>query len=206
MASIGEEAEAPLTRKLHSVGAQVTTITMANSKPLSLPDGVCELMGSPFSVPLAHESVDALVSTDAIAGIAGGHYSLAVEEWSRVLRPSGWLLCSTALDGYTAGSLNALLSLLGQRFAIQAALLSHQRIWQALHRFLSLPEHHAQSTRQYKWTRAHYLWAWLSMAMQPVRHRLHQAHWLREMLERVSEWVWHDDGATHVIILGRKAR
>jgi SAM-dependent methyltransferase len=210
--------EGLLARELFRQGARVTAVDPLPGHLGQLPTGIDCVQASLPQLPLADQTFDIVVCTDVIASMIAGHYSAAVDEWARLVRPRGWLLCSTALEPASTQSLDCFLNLVSKRFSIQAAVVSHHRLWEAARRLLEAPRQlaarqarpcnhaagrfwHERDMR--RGTR--HLWTGLSNAVQPLCSRLHHAHWLRMGLERLSEWIWQEEAATHIIVLGRTA-
>ena len=176
---------------------------------------------------LPDRTYDLVLCTELIGDLPQRDHRLLVSEAARVLKPEGLLLLSTEITP-ASDALPKLQDLVTSEFEIEQALFSHHRLAKALQRFLEAPERFTEASRQQRerkremrarraglprwWFWLHStswmgsLWGVVAKLSAPLAKRMAASDSLWKKLERITEWLYGEDGISHVQLAARRKR
>jgi ubiquinone/menaquinone biosynthesis C-methylase UbiE len=178
-------------------------------------------------LPFPDASFDGLVFSDVIAEIDPPHYRLTLSELARLLKRSGWLICSTQLDLYSEDAHERFIELIESEFEIIASTKSYHRLHVFLTRLAKAPFRFLRAGAQKEYRMEHLqkrsglmrlwfylnsikfislLWKPIASLFFPLLNLLRNDRRLLLFAERLSKALWGRKAMTHVIVMARKKK
>lgn len=225
------EGTGVFARKLHDAGASVLIIDIASNAIRYLKEKGLDQLGimlSQDSLPktkLADDAYDVVVCLDVIADLRPEDFRLAIAELCRIVKSSGFLICSTPLDIHAEDALPRFVELVTSEFKVHEWRLTYHALYLRLLDILKTPEFYYKSWKEKgyrdqelkkrrllsKWwfqlnssfLFAHF-WKGMSILMSPLKHLLLQNRSLLLILEKTCNFLYGDNGVSHVIFIGQR--
>jgi 2-polyprenyl-3-methyl-5-hydroxy-6-metoxy-1,4-benzoquinol methylase len=131
------------SRRLRDAGAEVEAIDIAENalKRFKETDAVgIELKQEAMpSTRLPDHQYDLIICTELIAEIDRENYRLFFSELARLIKPDGWLVCSSPIDIDSEGGVEKLKELALAEFDIIDETISYHALYLRMKRFFSVP-------------------------------------------------------------------
>lgn len=174
---------------------------------------------------LPDNGYDLVISTDVIAELNVSDHRLFFAELARLVKSTGYVVCSTPLDIHSEGALQRLAELAHTEFNIIQWVYSYHALYLRLLDFLSSPgcfvkafrdNSYRQSELQARmgfsriWFKcnsmlaAALLWIPISYLTDPLTKRLKQSRYTLLKLEKVCRFFSDINGISHVIFIGQR--
>jgi 2-polyprenyl-3-methyl-5-hydroxy-6-metoxy-1,4-benzoquinol methylase len=174
---------------------------------------------------LDDDHYDLVLSTDVIGYLAPEDYRLYVSELSRLVKPQGFVICSTAIDIDSEDALQKFGSLAETEFLINQWIFSHHLLYIRLKNFFETPSQYVKASQdnEYRfnelkkresiskwWFRVNstrlggIFWKLPSFLAQPFVYLLTINHSLLLTLEKLCRFIWSDSGISHAIFIGQR--
>jgi 2-polyprenyl-3-methyl-5-hydroxy-6-metoxy-1,4-benzoquinol methylase len=174
---------------------------------------------------LPDENYDIVSAMDLIAELPVEDYRLFFAELARIIKPSGWLLCSSPIDIYTEGGVDKLINLAQTEFDIEEVKKSYHALHLRLKNIFSMPaiflaawknknrrekELAARSGLNKWWFYLNssfiFFWIWflINPLTKPLLALLKNNRSLLFSLENICEFISNDSGVSHVIFLAKR--
>lgn len=193
-----------LARKIRERGASVDAVDVSeNALKNFRAQGPCDIHLSCEALPhtgLPDDHYNVVVCADLIADLEGHDQRLLVSEMYRLLKPTGHLVCSTALDYTTDGALERFSELLETEFEILEWNVSHHAYSLRLLHLLAGPHQRLESKK----SRINRFWGALDMICHPLASLVRNNRPLTFMLEGLCRGISPDSGVTHAICLAKR--
>lgn len=174
---------------------------------------------------LGDDAYDLVFADEVIAYLPSHQLRLFVAELCRLVKPNGYVICSTSLDLNTLDPLQRFASLAETEFKIHKWVCSHHRLYIRLKDCFSAPRrfarayHHPDYRQQELQKRQGFNQKWFFwnsqaplalfwMGMQYITHPL--AHFIKQnrtfmlLLETMCRTLWGDAGISHAIFLASR--
>lgn len=218
-----------LAVKLCEKGASVHAVDIADY-PLHQLDQkhIRNLTTSQDYVPrtiLRDDFYDLVISTDMIAYLPPDEYRLYFSELSRLIKLSGFVVCSTPIDLCSEDALQRFANFAETEFKIEQWVFSYHRLYIGLLNLLKAPSRFAKaySNPDYKtsalnqrrgltrwWFEVNStaipaaIWSVVAVILKPIVHKIEQNHTILNFLEKITKLFWTDSGISHAIFLGSR--
>lgn len=174
---------------------------------------------------LPDQYYDIIVCTELVAELPKEEFRLFFAELSRLLKPTGYLICSSSIDIDTEGGIEKLLELAQTEFDILAGRESYHSLSIKLKRFLEAPSLFIQSWKNREkraqelsckkgfnkgwfWlnTTPLLIWPWyiLELFARPLLRFLKNNRRLMLILERLSRFISDRNGISHYLFLAKQ--
>ena len=172
---------------------------------------------------LEDDSYDLAVSTDLIAYLHTEDYRLFFSELSRVIKRTGYVVCSTPLDINSEDALQRFANLAETEFQIEKWIFSYHYLHIRLLNFLSAPSYYALAAKNPEsrqdqlqkrqgfskwWYQVNTtpmiatMWSGVSYVLKPLIKGFEQNQFILKHLENVTRFLWSDSGISHAIFIG----
>lgn len=220
--------EGTLTRRLNDLGSQVTGVD-ASQKALGYVNAKGMVNISTFvdvlpDTKLPDSMYDGVLCTDVIAELDPRDYRLFFSELARLVKPNGWIICSTPIDIYSDGAIERFSTLAETELNIVGWTMSYHRLQLHLSNFFKGPSRRYKGIydldyRQYClrdrsktenkwWGKYGRLWGpfWGSLAFlfSPIVAWINSSQTLLLVLEKLSRILWHQRAITHALFIARR--
>lgn len=219
-----------LTQRLAEKQAHVHAVDIASNalKLVSAKDH-SNITTSQDYVPktlLKDEGYDLVISTELIGYLPPELFRLFFSELSRIVRPDGYVVCSTGIDIYSEDSLQRFADLAETEFQIEQWVCSYHSLYVRLINFLKTPlrfvqaardrecgeqqdvEEHSRAGRMWKRVNTTFpmtaFWRLIAILVKPVLQKVEQSPKILNGLEKVCRFLWTDSGISHVIFIGKR--
>lgn len=178
----------------------------------------------PFT-KLPDDSYDLVLCTDLIGYLHRNEYRLLFSELARVVKPRGFVFCSTAIDLRSYDALERFLQLAESELEIFNNSFAYDRLYIYLLDLLALPRRLARASespdyrkeaiekrrgfgRWFFQTLSHpifrYLWKGCEFVANPVYRLADGSDRLRRFLQSITQFFWQENGITHIIIQAKR--
>lgn len=168
---------------------------------------------------------DIVLCCDVIAYLHPKQYRLLFSELARVVKPDGYIVCSTLIDYKTEGPWRKFSDLVDTEIVVEEWLLSYHRLYHGIIKILELPNRYLQircdpSFRQGELEKCRPLarrcqlfyscwiftplWRLLRMVTFPLRRYLEKNNKLLRYMEAISRILWDEAAITHAIAIGKR--
>lgn len=220
---------AAISQHFAKTGMPVLAIDIA-AKPLQLLQnknirGFRTLRDYMPKTTLQDDNYDLVICTELIAFMQPDDYRLFFSELARVVKTTGYVICSTPVDIYSTDSLEQFASLSETEFVVEEWVFSYHVWYLKLHRFFSAPmryvrawkdpdyrksklEHrHALSRLWFKFNSSYlmgYIWKGVSIIWHPFLKLYEQSHALLIGLEKMCRFFSNQAGISHAIWIGKR--
>lgn len=171
---------------------------------------------------LKDEGYDLVVSTEVIAYLQADEYRLYFSELSRLLKPEGYVICSTAIDFNSEDALQRFADLAETEFKIEKWILSYHALYLRICNFFDAPAHfiRANQDNEYSqqvvnktkfgrwWFRLNsssclsIFWRGVNFFFQPIASLLKQNRTLLLKMEKMCKFFSDPTGISHVMFIG----
>ncbi len=218
-----------MTQRLKEAGARVHALDIA-SIPLKILQEKVPQVDQTFQQCLPHttledDAYDMVFADEVIAFIPPQQLRLFMSELSRLIKPDGYVICSTALDLNTQDPLARFESLTETEFKIHKWVCSHHRLHIRLRNFFSAPGRYARANanpeyRQQelqkrtgfsqKWLRWNsesplvLFWKVVQLVSNPIAHLFKQNRFLLLFLEKICRTLWGNLGISHATFIASR--
>jgi len=216
------------SHRLQESGAQVEAVDIAENALKILKNKYPAIPVRQTAMPetsLADQQYDIVVCTELIAEIAAVDYRLFFAELSRVIRPSGFLVFSSAIDIYTDHGSGRLFELAQTEFDILDHISSYHALSIRLKHFFEGPslytegwenkefyrnelKHRKGFNRLWFWGATSPLFVWISYGLRPLFSPILKGlktkrSWLLK-LEKICQALWHQRGISNEIFIAKQ--
>jgi 2-polyprenyl-3-methyl-5-hydroxy-6-metoxy-1,4-benzoquinol methylase len=218
-----------LTRRLREAGAHVTAVDIAeNALKILQKQDMRNIEARQDALPdtsLSDDTFNVVICTEIIAELPPEDYRLFFAELARLVKPGGWVVCSSAIDIYTEGGCQRLLNLAETELEIIHELPSYHALYLRLKQWCEAPSKFVkgwedQNFRQFElnqrsglnwaWfylnTTFLFMWFWvvIQVLMKPLLAILKQNRTLLLVLEKICRYGWDERGISHLIFLAKR--
>jgi 2-polyprenyl-3-methyl-5-hydroxy-6-metoxy-1,4-benzoquinol methylase len=166
-----------------------------------------------------------VLCTNLIAELPQAYHRLCIAELTRLVKPQGYIICSTPLDLGSEDALERFTELVETELNITAYRLSYQRLWLYWHDVLAAPRRLARAAgdsayraqaldqrsgwRRYRFkllsaAKLGFTWKIASKISEPLYRLFNNSDRLLNYCERISRFLWQESAVTHVTILGQR--
>lgn len=177
------------------------------------------------STKLGDDAYDIVICTELIAELQSDEYRLLISELVRLVKPEGWIVCSTSIDINSVDALQRFAELAEAEINIDKWRFSHHRCYIRLCDFLEAPAKFVKASRQhaYKmqqlnersflsrfWFRLNSatlpaaLWYLVTFLSVPLTNWIKQSDRVLLGLEKMCTLLWSDAGITQAIFVGKR--
>ena len=174
---------------------------------------------------LQNDAYDLVVCTEVIAYLNAQDYRVLFAELSRIVKPEGYVVCSTALDVNTEDPLDRFAKLAETEFNIAKWRLSYHLLhirfcdfFEGPSRFISASQdphlrHEEIEKRRgfsrlwFKWNSTYLmslLWYPVQIITRPIAYFLRQNRPLMLALEKITHFLWSESGISQAIFIGQR--
>lgn len=216
-----------LARRLANAGARVDAVDIAK-KPLEALEGIDNIQTSQSSLPktlLEDDAYDLVLCTDVIAHLHPHLFRLLMSEMARLVKPDGYVVCSTPLEVQSEGAFERFAALAETEFDTEAWILSHHLFHLRLRNFFEAPNRFVRASGEEKyreealskrrslgrlWFKLNstkplaLIWRAIAFCLTPVTTLLRWNRPLLQQLERFCRFACSEGGATHAIFIGKR--
>ncbi len=219
-----------LSRLIRDKGATVDAVDIAGNALACLKMGEMErirpIQDALPSTSLADEFYDVVVCTEVIGFLPQKTHRLFFSELSRVVKLDGHVVCSTEFDLSTESPLERFNAIAETEFTIDTWVLSYHRLFIRLCQFFEKPAYLADLNKRPevrntemekrrtlvgKWllklnvtTVGSFFWSGVALVSVPIARWLRQSPKIMNQLEKVSYFIWSEEGISHALFVGRK--
>ncbi len=162
---------------------------------------------------------------ELIAELPVEYYRLFFAELARIIKPDGYLLCSSSIDIYTEGGVERLINLAQTEFDIVEVKKSYHALHLRLKNLFQAPSLFVESRKNKnvrqkelakrsgfnKWwfflnSSAALFWIWIVIKplTKPILTLLKNNHRFLLTLESICEFISNDSGISHLIFLAKR--
>lgn len=192
-----------LAKRLAEQGAKVVAVDIAPTALKQLNDkDLPNLLPREDYVPntlLADEEFDIVISTDLIAYLPADQFRLYFSELARIIRPNGFVVCSTAIDIDSEDALQRFLSLSETEFKIEKSIFSYHALYIRLCNMIDAPKRFVHARFPFS-----VFWKALEFIVRPLSKLLKNSRWMLLTLEKICRFISSDAGISHVIWIGSR--
>lgn len=218
-----------LTRKIRDAGAKVAAVDISGNALKILQesrmDNIEAIQDYVPMTTLKDDAYDLVVSTELIAWLPEDQYRLYFSELARIVKPDGYVVCSTQIDINSEDALQRFVNLAETEFNIAKWVLSHHLCYIRLADFFKAPARFARAghdseyrqreiNRRYGFSRTWFrwnssrvpasLWNWMQYPLKPIVGLIRQNRTLLLFLEKVCNFLWSNSGISHAIFIGQR--
>jgi 2-polyprenyl-3-methyl-5-hydroxy-6-metoxy-1,4-benzoquinol methylase len=172
---------------------------------------------------LEDDTYDLAISTDVIAFLNPDDYRLFFSELSRVIKRTGYVVCSTPLDINSEDALQRFANLAETEFQIEKWKFSYHYLHIRLLNLISAPSRFALAGRDSEnrqselhkrkgfsrwWFNLNSkpgiaaIWSCVSYVLKPLVAFIEQNQFVLNHLENMTRFLWSDSGISHAIFIG----
>lgn len=218
-----------LAKRLCDAGAIVSAVDIANNALKIVEKLNCKnLKTIKDYVPrtlLKDDFYDLAVSTELIANLPADEFRLYFSELSRIIKPSGKVVCSTPLDISSEDALQRFAALAETEFRIEKWVFSHHLLYIRIYDFLAAPSRFVEASKDpenrqrelsertglsHWWFQMNStaipatFWRAVGLIVNPIFRLFQQSHAVMNVLEKITAAIWSDTGISHVIFIGER--
>ncbi|MFI5343065.1 MAG: class I SAM-dependent methyltransferase [Chlamydiales bacterium] len=174
---------------------------------------------------LPDENYELVAAMELIAELPPDDYRLFFAELARIIKPDGYLVCSSPIDIYTEGGVEKLLNLAQTEFEIGAIKKSYHALHIRLKNFFEAPSKYVEAWKNPQTRRNElekrvgfdrywfflnstilFMWIWVALAplMKPILTLLKDSRSLLLRLESICEFISDDAGVSHLIFIAKR--
>lgn len=218
-----------ISKRLCQHGAQVHAVDISNIPLRRLKEQqIQNLSLSQEYVPrtsLQDDTYDLAISTDLIAFLYPDDFRLFFSELSRIIKKTGYVICSTPLDISSEDALQRFANLAETEFKIEKWIFSYHNLYIRLLDFLMAPSRFVQAKHDAEYRQREIdkrrgigqwwfslnsttlpaaLWTIVQYPLRPLIAFVQQNQFILNTLEKISRLIWSDSGISHVIFAGTR--
>lgn len=174
---------------------------------------------------LEDDAYDLVFADEVIAYLPAQELRLFMAELCRLVKPNGYVICSTSLDLDTQDPLLRFASLAETEFRIHQWVCGHHRLYIRLRNFFGAPGHYARasidpdyrqqeiqkrrgfSQRWLRWNSQQplaFFWRIVQYVANPISYVLKQNRAIMSALEKICRTFWGDAGISHAIFIASR--
>lgn len=174
---------------------------------------------------LSDESYDLVAAMELIAELPTDDYRLFFAELARIIKPDGYLICSSPIDIYTEGGVEKLINLAQTEFEIGVMKKSYHALHIRLKNFFEAPSKYIEAWQNPEIRRNElekregfdrswfflnstilFMWLWIALAplMKPILALLKSSQSLLLRLESICEFISDDAGVSHLVFVAKR--
>lgn len=216
-----------LTQQLCAQGAHVDAVDAATAPLIQLKaKEIANLSTLQDCLPrtkLNDDAYDLVISTEVIALLSPDDYRLFFSELSRLIKPKGYVVCSTALDIHAEDALQRFANLAETEFQIEKWVFSYHYLYIRMLSFITAPSRYITAARETEyrqkelnqrkgisrgWFRLNStpflgkMWSIVNLLLSPLINLFQQSHTILGRLEKITRFIWSDSGISHALFLG----
>lgn len=219
--------EGEFSRRMRDGGASVHAVDVSTI-PLSKVKKIENIIPIQDCLPnteLKNDAYDLVVCNEVIAYLNIEDYRLFFAELSRIVKPQGFVVCSTALDVGTNDPLDKFARLAETEFEISKWTLSHHLLhirfcdfFEAPSRFIKACHDSAYRHKQiedrkglsrlwFQWNSSPalaFFWYPFQFLFKPAVTLLKQNRSLMLFMEKMTRFLWNESGISHAIFIGKR--
>lgn len=217
------------SRRLRDAGAHVEALDIAENALKHFrkidADHIHLKQGAIPITPLPDHAYDGIICTELIAELPQEDYRLFFAELARLIKTSGYLICSSSIDIDSVGGVERLLKLAQTEFNILDATASYHALYLRLKRFLTVPSRWIQAwkspeikskeiaarqgfNRWWFWLNTTPLLIWLWYACEPCTRPILKIFKnnrnLLLRLEKICRFIWDQEGISHYVFIAKR--
>jgi 2-polyprenyl-3-methyl-5-hydroxy-6-metoxy-1,4-benzoquinol methylase len=214
-------------RRLRDAGAHVTAVDIAQNAFKHFQDDkdIKLIQDAMPTTNLNDQSFDAITCMEVIADLPPQDYRLFFAELARLIKPQGYILCSTPIDIKSEGGAQRLLSFAQTELEIIDSVISYHALYLHIKHFLAAPAHFVKGWKEpdfrqkkllarkglsHLWFRLNttffLIWIWMmfSLLTTPLLNFLKRSRSTLLKLEKICHFFWDEAGISHFILLGKR--
>lgn len=221
--------EGTITKLLKNEGAKVHALDIA-SQAIKILRSHVPYVDATYQQCLPHttledDAYDLVFANEVIAYLPTQQLRLFMAELCRLVKPQGYVICSTPLDFTTQDPLLRFAGLAETEFKIHRWVCSHHRLYIRLREFFSAPEYYAKAYKDnpfrqqelntkkgfsQQWLRWNsqglvgFTWSILQYATHPIANFLKKNRKSLIFLEKICRLFWGDSGISHAIFIASR--
>ncbi|WP_068468017.1 class I SAM-dependent methyltransferase [Candidatus Protochlamydia phocaeensis] len=216
------------SRRMRDGGAHIEAVDIAENALKRLrQEDMRHIEAKQEAMPMTQlpdQGYDIVVCTEIVAELSRDDYRLFFAELARLVKPDGYIVCSTPIDIDSEGGVERLTGLAQTEFDIVDAKPSYHALFIRLKRWLELPinltkawqdprfreEELAKRRGLSRWwfysqTSFFFIWIWFAFAylVHPLLSYLRKNRWLLLQIEKICQFIWDESGISHYIFLAK---
>lgn len=174
---------------------------------------------------LRDSAYDLVVCTELIGYLHPNEYRMLFSELSRIVKPDGYIVCSTAVDINTDDAVQKFANLAETEFVIDQWIFSYHRLYIRIKDFFEAPMRFMKASRDHQFRLQslegrrsldrwwfHFnsskvmgiFWGGIQILFKPFVNILKSNRGLLLKLEKGCRFIWSDSGISHVILIGKR--
>lgn len=218
-----------LSRQLRDEGGKVLAMDVASNALKKLKELGAEsieiVQDCLPNTKLKDCSYDLVLSTDVIAYLDPKDFRLFFSELSRLIKPEGYVVCSTPLDIYSEDPIERFSSIAETEFKIVEWVFSHHYLQLKILKFCRAPGRFVKGWQDPSYraerlknrsgfsnwwyvvnssTLPAIFWFPISLAFRPLCYLLEQNRSMLLFLEKVCSFFWDTSGISHAIFIAQR--
>ena len=194
-----------LTRMLRDAGAHVDAADIAGNALLKLKEhdlnDITAIQQGLPATTLKDDYYDLVICTEVIAYQAPETYRLCFAELSRLVKPDGYVVCSTAIDIDSEDALERFAALAETEFAFEKWVFNHHRLLIKIINFFDGPKNQVTKNKS---KFATLLWRCISFGTNPIAKWFKENDRLMPKLERLSNFLWGQASISNALFIGKR--
>ncbi len=220
-----------LSKRLRDAGAFVDAVDISENalKKLNVGD-ISQIHPIQDYVPvttLKDDAYDFVVCTELIGYLQPDEYRLFFSELARLVKPNGYVVCSTSIDINSEDALQKFADFAETDIEISQWVLSYHRCYIRLKDLFEIPSKYSRAHRdpefQMKemknrsafgkwWFKINsaiplvFVWRGLSFVFSPLVSMLKNNRSFLLFLERICHSIWHESGVSQAIFIGKRRK
>lgn len=218
------------SRKMRDAGAKVDAVDISTNALKALKEhDIKDINPLQDYVPqtiLKDDFYDIVVCTEIIAYLtSNSDHRLFFAELSRLVKPNGYVVCSTALDINTQNAAQTFANLAETELLINKWSLGHHLLYIRIKDFFEAPQKFASGRKDpeyrhreiekrssfgkvwYRWNSGKILgsaWSILQYITKPIVNLLNNNLTILLKLEKICRFIWSDSGISQAIFIGQR--
>lgn len=216
-----------LIKQLVKAGAQVDAVDIAK-RPLEQLKSIDQVHTSESCLPktlLDDDAYDLVLCTDVIAHLHSNHFRLLMSEMARLMKPEGYVICSTPLDIQSDGAFARFEALAETEFTIEQWIFSYHLFYLRLRDFFEAPNRFVRASQNPElrkealakrhgigllWFKVNstplpsLFWRFTALILTPVTSLLRWNRTMLKLFERFSRFACSESAITHAIFAGKR--
>lgn len=217
------------SRRLRDAGAHVEAVDIAENALKILRESDSQnIHAKQDAMPntsLPDHGFDIIVCTELIGNLPRDDHRLFFAELSRLVSPTGYLICSTAIDIDSDGGVEKLIELAQTEFDILDQTKSYHALYVRLKRMLEAPSRFIEGwqnpefkkkelSRRQRLSRLWFrlnsspflVWIWFALdpLTRPFRRILKNSHTINMKLEKICRFFWDESGVSHFLFIAKR--
>ncbi len=216
---------AAISKELHQNGFNVTLLDISHNRLKQADISHIPSIQEPFPyLKVRDYAFDGIFFIDLIAEMGEGLYRYAFSELARISKKNGWILCSTPLEIGSYDAALRFLELVQTEYKVVQYIISYHRFFHFLFSLISLPDYYSKARNDPEFFQDElsfkprgkralfyffakiipsFLWRCLRFLFSPIK-KIFYFNAIIRALETFSRFLWGEEGATHIIVLGEK--